>query len=230
MLTWFACSVLQPPLQHPINKRSILQDILGLTAQPTDSIPSSAPRQKPSTLELLVQQLLQDRTVSKQSGTSTRSSNSNLTSTSSLGNHPGSLTGTITNSSELGWHAHGSAQASTLAGQQQPGAGQVSQVSGRQEQKQPLQQQTWQKRLSAMSQQQQQPQHQSADIPPLMPVVRPLSGSMQPKTTASPAGVTAQLEVRKQRPFAMDRCRVAAAVLFRLVKPLFLWQESPAQH
>ena len=45
---------LQPSLQHPINKRSILHDVLGLTA--AQSAPP--PRQKPSTLDLFVQQHL----------------------------------------------------------------------------------------------------------------------------------------------------------------------------
>lgn len=48
--------VLQAPLQHTINKRSILQDILGVLPQAAEA--PSAQSTKPSVLELLVQQLL----------------------------------------------------------------------------------------------------------------------------------------------------------------------------
>lgn len=123
---------LQPPLQHPINKRSILQDILGLTSQSSNSRPSSAPRQKLSTLELLVQQLLsQQRTTAACAQTS---SGTTAAPSSSIQTRPGALAAAST---------HGSALAA-----KQPLAG--LQDSTQQ------QEQTWQRRLPAMQQHTQQ--------------------------------------------------------------------------
>lgn len=131
----------QPTVQHPINKRSILHDVLGLTA--AQSAPQS--RHKPSTLDVLVQQHLLRKQHAPDAPTS---------------------------SSKTQPHAAGGLtfQNQALATKQQPPT--VSECSTQQQQEQ-----TWHRRLPAMTQQQNVPA-QTPHQPPGSS--RPLGSRMQP--------------------------------------------------